>query len=351
MAQTSFGWKGTVNELQWAQLAALMGHGSGLARVGDCAVSQVTGQRAVSVAAGGIFGDGVLTTLSAAETMTLPPPTNGQWFLLVLNRVWSTKTTLLDLRPSATTATAAPGAVPSAYPASYKSGIGSNSDVALAWLWGNSGSTAVTIVPILRAPSSIQPRRGTSAQRDALYGTPPSVAGQIYLQGADWVNTETNVTERYSGAYDATLNPRGLDTAGWWSQPTRRSAYFRASYPNTGSSTSNQNLTGLTLDRSQSVNPQFTELTTAGFRLIDPGVYMVSALEDLGAGATSRSWLQIISAGFEVSRAPIPVGESAASTSAVIVVGSTPVEVAARTLKQTGGNSTVSLGLTAAKVA
>jgi hypothetical protein len=220
MAQSSFGWRGTVTEVQWSQLAALMGQGNGLATPSDCRVTQVAGTRAVSVAAGSIFGDGVLTALSSAETVALPTPTNGQWFLLVLNRVWATKATSLLLRNGPTTATATSGNVPTTYPASKTSGVGSNSDVPIAWLWGNSTATAVTVVPIITAPPSVQPRTGTAAQRDALYGAPSSSAAQNSLQGARWHNTDLGWTEVYTGAYDATTNPSGTaGSAGWYPVP------------------------------------------------------------------------------------------------------------------------------------
>lgn len=225
MAQSSFGWQGTISEVQWAQLGGIMGHGTAVAALGDCAVSQVAGTRAVSIAAGGIFGDGVLTTVTSAESVALPTPTNGQWFLLVLERVWSTKATRFVLRNGATTATATSGNVPASFPASKLSAPGSSSDVPVAWLWGNSTGTAVTIVPLLRPTSSVRPRRGTAAERDALYGVPSTPAAQNYLQGSQWFNTELGYQQQYVAPYDATLNTGGDADAPGWQQavgPSRR---------------------------------------------------------------------------------------------------------------------------------
>jgi hypothetical protein len=168
MAITSVGFKGTVGETQWARLSTLMGQGACLEKVGDCTITQVAGQRQVSVSTGSIFGDGVLSTLSSAEVVTVPPPTNGQWFLLVLNRVWSTKVSSFVIRNSNTTATASSGKVPTSYPATLKTGVGAESDTPVAWLWGNSTGTAVVVVPILRAPSSVQPRRRPATQPSGL---------------------------------------------------------------------------------------------------------------------------------------------------------------------------------------
>lgn len=233
MAQTSFGWKGTVSEVQWAQLGSVMGQGPCVLKVGDARVTQVAGTRAVTVAAGSVFGDGVLTTLSSAEQVALPAPTNGQWFLLVLNRVWSTKATILMLRNGPTTATATSGLVPSNYPASTATSPGGSSDVPVAWLWGNSTGTAVTIVPLLRAPVTVQPRSGPPADRDALHGAPTALAAQVALQGQRWFNTATGRTEHYYGAYDQTSNPQGSQLAAGWYPTEGRLPYAR--YWKTGS--------------------------------------------------------------------------------------------------------------------
>lgn len=221
MAQTSIGFNGSISAVQWAQNAVLLlSNGYGVGGVTECAVTQVTGQRAVSVAAGRIGGDGIVTTLSAAETVALPTPTNGQWYLLVLNRKWSDGSTSLMLRNGPTTAAASSGTVPASYPASMTTTPGTNADVAVAWLWANLSSTTVSIVPILRPHAATVPRRGTAAQRDALFSGTGSFAARKYLQdmAGQWFNTETSNYEAYYAEYDATLNPTvsTTQTAGGW---------------------------------------------------------------------------------------------------------------------------------------
>lgn len=220
MAQTSVGFKGTVNEIQWSRIANLSGQGGCLEKIGDLAVSQVAGVRSVSVAAGSAFGDGVLTTLSSAETVALPTPTNGQWYLLVLNRLWSDSSTRLAIRNSSTTSGTASGLVPTSYPASTKTAVGSECDLPIAWLWANSAGTAVTVVPILRVSAAVQPRRGDATTRDLVFGAPAALAAQSFMQGMGWFNTTLGYEERYSSAYDATLNPNGrAGSAGWYPAP------------------------------------------------------------------------------------------------------------------------------------
>lgn len=220
MAQTSIGFNGSISAVQWAQNAALLlSSGSSIGSASDCRVTQVAGSRAVAVAAGRIGADGVVTTLDAAETVTLPTPTNGQWYLLVLNRSWASGATSLALRNGPTTATASSGTVPGSYPASTNTTPGTNADVALAWLWANSSGTAVTIVPIIRPHATIVPRRGTAAQRDALFAATGTFAARKYLQdtAGQWFNTDTSNFESYSAEYDATLNPSGRrGSAGWY---------------------------------------------------------------------------------------------------------------------------------------
>lgn len=269
MAQTSFGWRGTVNELQWAQLGGLMGQGSGLATPSDCRVTQVAGTRAVSVAAGSVFGHGVLTTLSSAETVALPTPTNGQWFLLVLNRVWSSKTSSLQLRNGPTTATAVSGLVPTSYPATFASGVGSNADVPLAWLWGNSSGTAVTIVPLIRAPHSVAPRRGTTTERDALYGTPTGIAAQMQLDGAEWYDTALKSLTRYVAPFDATYNPKAPTVAAWFpmDRGVLRAKASRNASQDVGSQNAPRSVVGLnTLDAAYTRGGTFV-IDTGGIRV------------------------------------------------------------------------------------
>ena len=95
MAQASVGFTGTINDLQWAGMAPLLGHDD----VGDAAatagVTQVAGFRRVLVPAGVFAGWGVQTVVTPAESPAadMPAPAAGQWHLLVLRRIWASKAT------------------------------------------------------------------------------------------------------------------------------------------------------------------------------------------------------------------------------------------------------------------
>jgi hypothetical protein len=220
MAQISKGFNGSITASDWAMNAALLLTTSPITgSLGDCVATQVAGIRAVSVAAGSVGADGIATRLTTPEQVDLPVPSNGQWYLLVLNRVWGTASTSLRLRNGPTTGATGSGAAPSAYPATFQSAAGVNADVALCWLWANSTSTAVRIVPIIRPSMAKVPRRGTTAERDAYFGDLSTFPQQFAIQGAEWVNTElAGARERFVASYDAIANPLGIDAAhaGWY---------------------------------------------------------------------------------------------------------------------------------------
>lgn len=232
MAQSSVGFNGTVNEIQWAKLAPFIGQDD----VGDAAavagVTQVPGFRRVLVPAGVVTGWGVQTTLSAAESPAadMPAPAAGQWHLLVLRRVWATKATSLLTIPHTTTTNVAQTAPPTTYPAAMLANPGVQDDVPYAWLWVNVTTTNVAIWPILKPTNTArilalegnaQPA-GTTAQRDAYWNTPAGIpadatAGRaLQDKGASWRNASTGFTEEYFALYNVTTNPLGAVTAGWW---------------------------------------------------------------------------------------------------------------------------------------
>lgn len=222
MTLTSVGFKGTVSDLQWTVLSALLGHGAGLLAAGDFAVTPTSTKGQYAIGTGGVFQDGVLTRSDAAVTFPSSPlnPANGQWFLLAMNRVWATTTAALAIRNGPTTAATAPGglSVPASFPASSTATPGTDSDVGIAWIWVGSGASAPIIVPLLLPPSSIAPRRGTATARDAMYAALiASAQGQLVLQGkGDLWNNDAGTLDRYYARYDLTANPQGARTAGWY---------------------------------------------------------------------------------------------------------------------------------------
>jgi len=145
MAQSSVGFAGTVNDAEWAVISGFLGSGYSVGSNGHLACTAIGGSRAVSVAAGIAYGDGVQTTLSGSETVALATPTNGQWYLVVLRRIWATNTTSLVAIPHSTTSNTVPIDAPSTYPAAMQVNPGVQSDQPVAWAWCNSANTTVVV--------------------------------------------------------------------------------------------------------------------------------------------------------------------------------------------------------------
>lgn len=151
MAQTSWGFDGTINEAQWAQMAGLLGNGYCVADNNSLAVAPVSGARQVTVAAGTAYGDGVVTVLDASETVNLATPTNGQWYVIALRRVWATNTTSLVAVAGATTTTTTPTFPPSTLP-TLSTTVGVQTDQPIAWAWANSANTTVVVSDLRQLP-------------------------------------------------------------------------------------------------------------------------------------------------------------------------------------------------------
>lgn len=90
MAITSVGYDGTVDEVQWANMVSKIGgHEYGIDKAGDFAVSQVSGTRMISVAAGLAWGRGVMDISDAANVIQLDAVTTGaRYDLVAIRRSW-----------------------------------------------------------------------------------------------------------------------------------------------------------------------------------------------------------------------------------------------------------------------
>lgn len=208
MAWTNVGFDGTINEAQWSALAGLLGNGYVAAGNGDCVVTAVAGARSVSVAAGSLYGDGVLSTNSAPETVAMTTPVNGQWYVIALRRTWATNTAALVAIAGATTTTTTPTAPPTSFP-TLNTNVGVLTDQPIAWAWCNSANTTVVVYDIrLKAVKSLPPVVATSAERDAKFMTP--------TQGLQVWRNDLGVVETYYSAYDASTNPGGRGASGGW---------------------------------------------------------------------------------------------------------------------------------------
>jgi hypothetical protein len=208
MAWTNWGFDGTINEAQWSQMAGLLGNGYVAAGNGDCLVTAVGGARSVSVAEGTLYGDGIVSVNSAPETVAMTTPVNGQWYVIALRRTWASNTAALVAIAGATTTTTTPTAAPSTFP-TLNTSPGVLTDQPIAWAWCNSANTTVVVFDIrLKAVKSLPPVVATAAERDAKFMAP--------TQGLQVWRNDLGLVETYYGLYNASTNPGGRDSAGWY---------------------------------------------------------------------------------------------------------------------------------------
>lgn len=208
MAWTNWGFDGTINEAQWAQMAGLLGNDYVAAGNGDCLVTAVPGARSVSVAAGTLYGDGVVSVNDGAETVAMTTPVNGQWYVIALRRTWATNTAALVAIAGATTSTTTPTAPPTSFP-TLNTDKGVLTDQPIAWAWCNSANTTVVVYDIrMRAVKSLPPVVANGTERDAKFMTP--------TQGLQVWRNDLGAVETYYGLYNASTNPGGRDAAGWY---------------------------------------------------------------------------------------------------------------------------------------
>jgi hypothetical protein len=276
MAQTSWGFDGTINEAQWAEMAGLLGNGYVAADASSCITTAVGGARKVSVSAGTLYGDGIVTVLDAAEEVTLTTPANGQWYVISLRREWAGNTTQLVAIAGATTTTTTPTAPPSTLP-TLNADPGVLTDQPISWAWANSANTTVVVFdmrqfPVRRMPLTV----ANNVVRDGIFQTP--------TQGQQVWRNDLGAVETYFGAYDAITNPGGRNSGGWFSNdraggliPVRPTTVTIAS----GSGSANalgvinfSGATGVSLNgvfsseyRNYSINFQYTGTAVHGFRM------------------------------------------------------------------------------------
>jgi hypothetical protein len=214
MAWTSWGFDGTINEAQWSQMAGLLGNGYVAAGNGDCLVTAVGGARSVSVAAGTLYGDGVVSVNSGAETVAMTTPVNGQWYVIALRRTWATNTAALVAIAGATTSTTTPTVAPTSFP-TLNTSPGTLTDQPIAWAWCNSANTTVVVFDIrLKAVKSMPPVVATAAERDAKFMAP--------TQGLQVWRNDLGVAETWYDLYNVSTNPGGRSAAGYYQEPIGR---------------------------------------------------------------------------------------------------------------------------------
>jgi hypothetical protein len=229
MTITPYGFDGSLDEARWATMWHTGTGSSFVGGVSDWRVSSPAGSRAVTFNAGTAFSRGILATSDATTTITLDAPSAGQWFLCAMSIDWSTNTVTPVVLAGAVTSTSTPSNIPTSFPASFATVSGAQAHMPIAWAWANINSTNVVLVDIRTVRPSYTNQgiwgpgngipSGPAGARDVYYNLATnnlSYAGQNYVQGAHWYNTDTDRLERFYGRYDATTNPGGAMTSGWY---------------------------------------------------------------------------------------------------------------------------------------
>lgn len=210
MTIVSWGFQGTIDEIQWAKHAQLLGNEYAVNSPTALAPVAVAGARQVRIPVGIAHGKGITSEVTAAEVITLATPAVGQWYLIVLRRVWASKTAVLTALAGPTTVMPLTGGPPAAFPAERQASPGSTDDMPVCWAHVNGTDTTMVVIPLLQlAGASRAPRRCSSdAMRDALLPSP--------IQGDRVIRDDLGWEEAYYAAYNATTNPGGITPAGWY---------------------------------------------------------------------------------------------------------------------------------------
>lgn len=180
MTIASHGYDGTLDEADFARLMELVGRPPVVAGPTDLLVEPVAGARAVTLRPGTAYATGVAVDLDDTDgtpRLSLPTPTDGQFFLIVLRRDWTANNadpdagdlidgSSLEVLSGNTTENVAPAAPPTVLPA-LAAEPGVRSDQPLAWVWATSASTEVTVWDLRTWPEAWE-RVPNIAARDAI---------------------------------------------------------------------------------------------------------------------------------------------------------------------------------------
>lgn len=286
MAWTSVGYDGTITEIEWAGLAGLLGNQYVAAGDSDCLVTAVGGARQVSVAAGSLYGDGVLSTNSGAETVALTTPVNGQWYVIALRRTWATNTAALVAIAGATTTTTTPTAPPTSFP-TLNADPGVLTDQPIAWAWCNSANTTVVVYDIrLKAVKSLPPVVASAVERDAKFMSP--------TQGLQVFRNDLGAVETYYALYNVSTNPGGRSTAGWYLEPTGR--VLQVVYASTSTDVETTSTSFINTALSGTITPKF-----ANSKIVIQ-VFNTALRQNNGAGASELTiYRGVVSGGTNLS--------------------------------------------------
>lgn len=166
----SVGFDGPLYEIGWARIASMVGTRYSVSEHDAWRVAAVAGERQVSVLAGEGLGCGVLTVTDAAEMLTIPTPTTGtRWYLVVARRVWETNGCTFEVLPGPTTEP-----IPIEWPADYRDEPGLIDDQPLAWVRASATATTLLLADLRTLPAAGEPVVGTGLLATGelpIYGT------------------------------------------------------------------------------------------------------------------------------------------------------------------------------------
>ena len=152
MAISLWGVQGTVNEIQWAKLA--QGFSQKYTLVNGNPVTAAG--RTLTITPRLSVGCGVAVENSTNETVVTPTPTTGQWFLLVLRRVWgASRGASYALVNGPTTSDAAQTVPPSTLPGARNNTPGVMDDEPVAWVHARASTMALNIFQMSARPNGV----------------------------------------------------------------------------------------------------------------------------------------------------------------------------------------------------
>lgn len=216
------GFDGSITEVEFAQLARLLGAPYAADGPDDCKVTVVAGaDRTVQIAPGTIYGHGVRSVNDAPITVQLPVIASGtRWDLIAARRDWQP--------PSGTcVAVSVQGTAQTTLPAGREAEPGVLDDQPLALVQVTAGQTLPTKVVDLRAwPSKVITAASLLAVPDAPLGAEVVIGGRRYRRVIDstqnlvWeevLDTNLTATQRWTwgaGAYSWQITGNGA-----WADP------------------------------------------------------------------------------------------------------------------------------------
>ena len=215
MAITFWGVQGTVNEVQWANLAQGFSQKYTLVRGNPVTASG----RVVTIPARLSVGCGVAVDNNTNETLTVPTPAAGQWHLLVLRRVWgASRGASYMLIPGPTTTDALQTTPPTSLPGVRNVTPGVMDDEPVAWVHTRASVTTLTLFQMSARQNGVVfgPWGLWSGAEQGIYrALSLSDSREYRWSGTAWVLADMGhiTLARSTGTANVAAGTRFLDTA------------------------------------------------------------------------------------------------------------------------------------------